>query len=155
MGATKGANVHLIVTGAIASCFVGIMYAYSYLKTDITEYWQFNAGTDIALSKSYKEDVNMGYFLGFTGQYLAPIPGLIFDLFGEVVTCWYGGLFCALGFALMGIATLNVAPTLLFVGVFMAGLGSKGLGTTELGIDERRDGDFGVGRAKRWMIDFH
>ena len=41
MGAPgKGFNVHLVVTGALASCFVGIMYAYSYLKGDITEYMQ-------------------------------------------------------------------------------------------------------------------
>lgn len=117
----------MIIMGAVMSSFVGTMYGYSYLKDSIKELWRNEAST-IEEMKSGDSQVMNGYYMGFLGQYLAIIPGIVFDNFGAAVTLWYGAACCGTGFLLVGLsASWNWQIVLLF-GTFFAGQGSKALG---------------------------
>ncbi|CAD7950646.1 unnamed protein product [Amoebophrya sp. A120] len=131
----KPINWALLITGAVASAFVGTLYGYSYLKGGITDYWKYYATTestdlDEVAKKvnSYSDGVDIAYYAGFFGQYLAIFPGLVFDAFGATVTCLYGGTLCATGFIMVGLGVRNVVPVMVIVGLCLAGQGSKGLG---------------------------
>ncbi|CAD7948429.1 unnamed protein product [Amoebophrya sp. A25] len=128
-------NWPLFLTGAFASAFVGTLYGYSYLKGGIAHWWTDYANTSstdqdvIAADVSkYNGYIQSAYYLGFFGQYLAIIPGLVFDAFGATVTCIYGGALCMIGFILVGLGVKNVAGWMVCLGLCFAGQGSKGLG---------------------------
>lgn len=115
-----------VLVGAMASSWVGTMYGYSYLKDNIKEWWK--SELPVHEVNDALGQIDFGYFSGFTGQYFAIIPGLVFDAFGVSITCLYGCIVCASGFFMVGYAARYVAPTFLVGGLFLAGQGSKGLG---------------------------
>jgi nitrate/nitrite transporter NarK len=96
------------------------MYGYSYVKQTMKDFVFGSAAQN-------------AYYVGFIGQYMAFIPGTIFDKFGPVVTIVYGAVMVALGFVMVGLSAMETInptknPIILYCGMFLAGQGSKGLG---------------------------